>query len=345
MSNTEIASSSRTIDVGKEREIYTQAVVFDGLNICNWSREIFEEWNRAGITGVSCTCSLWENFRGSIANVIQWKRWFDEHSDLLVQAHSTEDIRRAKRDGKTAVVLSWQNTSGIEDQLGYLRIFRDLGVRIMQLTYNTQNYSGAGYTEPRDSGLTGFGEEVINEMARLGIVCDLSHVGPQTTRDVIRLAPKPPAFTHILPAGLKAHGRNKTDEEIRALADKGGMIGVSLFAPSMRRGNESTIDDYLEAMEYLINIAGEDHVGVGTDFSQGHARPGPFLEWCNLDKGYARQLTPFGQVEVKKPAGLARIAEMPNLAGAAIRTGWSEVRIVKVLGENWLRYLKQIWGA
>lgn len=324
--------------------LYRDSLVFDALNICNWSREIFEEWRSAGITGVSVTCGLWENFRDTIQNVARWKRWIDDNSDLLVQAHSVADIRRAKADGKTAVVLSWQNTSGIEDQLSYLRIFRDLGVRIMQLTYNTQNYSGAGYIEPRDSGLTGFGVEVVNEMARLGIVCDLSHVGPQTTADVIRLSKVPPAFTHILPHALKQHPRNKRDEEIRALADRGGMVGVSLFAPSMRRGNDSTIDDYVEAIEHLINVAGEDSVGLGTDFSQNHPRPGPFLEWCNLDKGYARQLTPFGKVEVRKPAGIARISEMPNLAQAMASAGWSENRMVKVLGENWLRYLERVWG-
>lgn len=328
----------------KAQRIYRDAIVFDALNICNFSRDIFAEWRQAGVTGVSVTCSLWENFRDTIANVMQWNRWFDEHADLIVQAHSVADIRAAKLAGRTAVVLSWQNTSGIEDQIGYLRIFRDLGVRIMQLTYNTQNYSGAGYIEANDSGLTGFGREVVDEMGRLGIVCDLSHVGIQTTRDVIAYAKVPPAFTHVLPHGMKAHPRNKRDEDIKALASAGGMIGVSLFAPSMARGNDSTIDDYIAAVDYLINLAGEDGVGLGTDWSQGHPRPGTFLQWCNLDKGYARQLTPFGSSEVKKPAGIARISEMPNLPHAMARAGWSEGKIEKMLGSNWLNYLERVWG-
>ena len=166
-------------------DLYDDAIVFDGLNICNWSREIFEEWHAGGITAVSCTCGLWENFRDSIANIIQWNRCFAEHGDLILQVHTTADIYRAKKEGKTGVVLSWQNTAGIEDRIDYLQIFATLGVKIMQLTYNTQNYSGAGYTELRDSGLTGFGREVVDEMARVGIVCDLSHVGPQTSADAI----------------------------------------------------------------------------------------------------------------------------------------------------------------
>jgi membrane dipeptidase len=325
--------------------VHRDAIVFDALNVCNWSREIFEAWRAGGVTGVSCTCGMWEDFRGSIANVVQWKKRFEEHRDLLLQVHTAEDIRRAKREGRTGVVLSWQNTAGIEDQLGYLHIFRDLGVRIMQLTYNTQNYSGAGYLELRDSGLTGFGREVLDEMARLGIACDLSHVGPQTTADTIEYAEKPPCFTHVLPAALKDSKRNKTDAELRALAARGGMIGVSLFAPGMRRGNDATIEDVLEAMEHCIAIAGEDHVGLGTDFSQGHPRPGPYLEWANKDKGYARELTAFGHAVVKKPAGVATIQELPNLAPAMERRGWSEARIRKVLGENWLRYLALVWGG
>ncbi|KAL4879924.1 renal dipeptidase family [Aspergillus karnatakaensis] len=325
-------------------EIYNSTIHFDGLNITNYSREIFTSWHRGGITGVSCTCGIWENFRGSIANVIQWKKWFEEHSDLITQAHTVRDIRAAKQSGRTAVLLSWQNTAGIEDQLDYLRVFRDLGVRKMQLTYNTQNYSGAGYTELNDSGLTGFGRQVVDEMARLGIVCDLSHVGPVTARDVIEYAPagKPPCFSHVLPAGLKEHARNKSDELIRLLGGKGGFVGISQFGPHMEKGNESTIDDYVAAVDYVVGLVGEDLVGVGSDASEGHARPSEFMAWCNLDKGYARRLTPWGSQKVVKPLG--KLEDRAELAKAMARAGWSEAKMRKVLGENWLAYLERIIG-
>lgn len=322
--------------------VYRDGIVFDGLNICNWSREIFEEWRAAGLTGVSATCGLWENTRDSLLNVARWKRWFDEHADLIVQAHATTDIERAKRENRTAVVLSWQNTAGIEDRLEFLRLFADLGVRIMQLTYNTQNYSGAGYTELADSGLTGFGREVVDEMGRVGIVCDLSHVGPKTSADTIEYAQVAPCFSHILPAGLKAHPRNKSDELIRAVGRRGGMVGLSSFGPFMARGNDSTLDDYVAACEYVIELAGEDHVGIGSDASQGHGRPSPFMEWCNHDKGYARQLTPFGHDKVVKPLGALK--DRPLLADAMQRRGWSDERMRKVLGANWMAYLKRVWG-
>jgi len=323
--------------------IYSDAIVFDALNISNYSREIFQAWNTGGITGVSCTCGLWENIRDSIGNVIQWRGWFEQHADLILQVKTTEDLRRAKREGKTGVVLSWQNTSGIEDRVDYLQIFGELGVKIMQLTYNTQNYSGAGCLEERDSGLTGFGREVVDEMGRVGIVCDLSHCGNQTAADTIAYAKHPPCFTHILPLGMKDAKRNKSDNLLREMGQRGGMIGLSQFGPFMQKGNDSTIDDYVAAAEYVINVVGEDSVGIGSDASEGHGRPSAFMQWCNRDKGYARQLSPWGADKVVKPLG--PLAERAKLGEAMMRAGWSEELQRKVLGENWVRYLKQIWGA
>ncbi|KAG8673022.1 hypothetical protein FPOAC2_06446 [Fusarium poae] len=324
--------------------VYQSAIHFDGLNICNFSQDIFQAWKDGGFTGVSCTCGLWEGLRGSLANVVQWKEWFEEYPDLITQAHTVKDIREAKKSSRTAVLLSWQNTAGIEDQISYLRVFRDLGVRKMQLTYNTQNYSGAGYTELRDSGLTGFGREVVDEMAKLGIVCDLSHVGPQTSEDVINYAPagKPPCFSHVLPSGLKQHPRNKDDGLIKLLGSKGGFVGLSQFGPHMANDNASTIDDYVDALDYVIGLVGENLVGVGSDASEGHERPSDFMAWCNKDKGYSRQLTPWGSQKVVKPLGLLK--DRAQLAVAMARKGWSEEKMRKVLGENWLQYLEKIIG-
>lgn len=322
-------------------ELYKDAVVIDGLIIANWSREVFEDMRRGGLTAANCTCSVWENFRGTMNNVAQFKRLFEEHSDLIIQVHTTADILRAKKEGKTGIILGWQNISGIEDQLPYLRIFKDLGVGVIQMAYNTQNLVGTGCYESRDSGLSDFGHEVVAEMNRVGIMCDLSHVGSKTSEDVIRASKKPVAYTHCLPSGLKEHPRNKSDEELKFIADRGGFIGVTMFPPFLKRGIESTIDDYIEAIDYVINIAGEDCVGIGTDFTQGHGKP--FFEWLTHDKGYARKLTEFGKIV--NPEGIRTIGDFPNLAVAMERAGWSETKIRKVLGENWVGVLKEVWGA
>jgi membrane dipeptidase len=213
-------------------------------------------------------------------------------------------------------------------------------VGIVQMAYNTQNLIGTGCYESRDGGLSDFGREAVAEMNRVGIMCDLSHVGPKTSEDVILASTKPVCYSHCLPAGLKEHPRNKSDEQLRFIADKGGFIGVTMFPPFLRKGTESTVDDYVEAIAYVVNLVGEDCVGIGTDFTQGY---GPsFFEWITRDKGEARKLTEFGAI--KGLAGIETIGRFPNLTAAMERVGWPEAKIRKVMGLNWVRVLKEVWG-
>ncbi len=320
--------------------LHSELTVVDGLVVANFGRAIFEDMRRGGLTAANCTCSIWEGFRATMDNVARWKGWFREHSDLITQVTTSADIARAKREGKTGIILGWQNLTGIEDQIGYLQLFKELGVGIMQIAYNTQNLVGTGCYESRDGGLSDFGHEVIAEMNRLGILCDLSHVGAKTSEDVIKASKKPVAYTHCLPGALKAHPRNKSDEQLRFIVERGGFVGVTMFPPFLRRGTESTVDDYVEAIEYVIQLCGEDQVGFGTDFTQGYDRK--FFEWITHDKGYARKLTEFG--EIVNPAGIREIKDYPNLTAAMQKRGWKESRIRKVMGENWVRLLKEVWG-
>ena len=239
---------------------HDDAVIFDGLIVSNWGEAVFRDMRRGGLTGANCTCSVWEGFRDTMLNIGQWNRWFAEYGDLIVKARTTADIHQAKRNGKTAIVLGFQNTSAFEDRLEFVQVFKDAGVGIVQMTYNTQNLVGSGCYESTDGGLSDFGHEVVAEMNRVGMLCDLSHVGSKTSRDVIEASAKPVAFSHCLPKGLKDHPRNKTDDELRFIAERGGFIGVTMFPPFLARGIEAGIADYIEAIEYIINIAGEGAV-------------------------------------------------------------------------------------
>lgn len=324
--------------------LHRDAIVIDGLEPCKWSREVFEDMRRGGLTAVNCTCSIWENFRASMEALAQWKKWFGEHDDILLQVHTTADILRAKQENKTGIILGWQNTYGIEDRIDFLKVFKDLGVGIMQLTYNTRNLVGSGCWETNDGGLSDFGREVVEEMNAVGILVDLSHVGPKTSDDAIRHSKKPVAYTHCGPAGLKEHPRNKTDEQLKFIADRGGFVGYATYPPFMPQGQDATVEHCVEALEYLINLVGEDAVGIGTDFCQGHDES--FFEWLSHDKGYARRLIPPRPGGVPTmPEGLRTIGEFPNLTRTMVKRGWSESRIRKILGENWLRLLKEVWGA
>ncbi|KAA3498253.1 MULTISPECIES: dipeptidase [Rhizobium/Agrobacterium group] len=324
-------------------KLHNEAIVIDGLQTCQWSRSIFEDMRAGGLTAVNVSSVIWENFREGIGYVSEWKRFLRENDDLIRPVRTVADIHAAKAENKTGIIIGWQNTSPLEDRLDYVEIFKDLGVGIMQLTYNTQNYSGAGYLEENDSGLTGFGREVLGEMNRVGVLCDLSHVGDRTTADVIARSKSPVCISHVLPRALRDVKRNKPDELLTACAEKGGIIGISLFAPGLAAGNDATVEDYLDAMAYVIDLVGEDHVGIGTDFSQERPRPGPWQLWANRDKGTARTLTEFATVKISKPKGIERIGEVPNITARMLARGWSETLVLKLLGQNWLRVLDAAW--
>ena len=326
------------------KALHDRAIVIDALQCSDFDRALFEEARRGGLTAINCSAVLWENFRGGIDYVSMWKRLIRDNADIVRPVKTVADIHAAKVEGKVGIIIGWQNTSPIEDRLDYIEIFKDLGVGIMQLTYNTQNYSGSGYLEKNDSGLSGFGQEVIAEMNRVGVLCDLSHVGEKTAADAIEASAKPCAITHCLPSALKAVPRNKSDALFKLCAAKGGVIGTSLFAPGLAAGNQATVKDVIDALAYTLDLVGEDHVAIGTDFSLNRPRPGPWLLWANKDKGTARTLTEFGSVKINKPEGIRRVDEFPNLTAEMVARGWSEARIEKILGGNWLRTLGDVWG-
>jgi membrane dipeptidase len=326
--------------------LHRDALIIDGLQIANWSPEILRAMHAAGLTAVNCTSCVWEGFAGTMANVAQLRRLIANDPERLLLVHRAGDIELAKRSGRVGIILGFQNLSAIEDQIDRLELFKALGVGVAQIAYNTQNLVGTGCYESRDGGLSDFGRDVIAEMNRVGILADLSHVGAVTSRDVIEASTRPVVFSHTAPSALNRHPRNKTDEEIRAVAERGGLTGVTMFPWLLARGNESTLDDYLDAIEHIANVAGEDHVAIGTDFVDGHGAA--FFEWLLRDKGYGRLLVqrPLGELlEVRLPAGLARISDWPNLTAAMEGRGWPHDRIRKIVGTNWLRVLREVWGG
>ena len=321
-------------------KLHDESVVIDGLIIAKWDKDIFDDMRRGGLTAANCTVSVWEGFNDTVANIADMKKLIRENSEQVSLVRSTEDILDAKRKGKTGIILGFQNAHAFEDNLGYIEAFADMGVRVVQLCYNTQNLVGTGCYE-RDGGLSGFGREVIAEMNRVGIMVDLSHVGGATSEEAILASTKPVCYSHCLPSGLKEHPRNKSDEQLRFIADRGGFIGVTMFPPFLTRGIDATVDDYVEAIDYVINLVGEDCVGIGTDFTQGYDKG--FFDWITHDKGRHRRLTNFGRII--NPEGIRTIGEFPNLTAAMEKAGWKESRIRKVMGGNWVNTFREVWGA
>ena len=319
--------------------LHEKSIIIDGLVIAKWDRDLFEDMRKGGITAANCTVSVWEGFQATVNNICDMNNLIEANKDIVTQIRTTQDILDAKRDGKSGILYGFQNANAFEDKIGYVETFKQLGVGIVQMAYNTQNLVGTGCYE-RDGGLSGFGQEIVAEMNRVGIMCDLSHVGAKTSEEVILASKKPVCYSHCLPSGLKDHPRNKSDEELKFIADHGGFVGVTMFAPFLKNGIDSTIEDYVEAIDYIVNICGEDCVGIGTDFTQGHDQN--FFEWLTHDKGYARRLTRFGKIV--NPLGIRTLGEFPNLTEALSRHGWSDSKVEKIMGANWVNVLKDVWG-
>ena len=320
-------------------ELHKDSIVIDGLVCGKMDLELFQDMHRGGVTSANCTMAFWEDFQGAVRNIASVNSIIDENPEMLLKVRTTADIRRAHAENKVGILMGFQNTYAFEDQIGYVQVFKDLGVGIVQMCYNTQNLVGTGCYE-RDGGLSDFGREIMAEMNRVGIMCDLLHVGSTPSEEVILESKKPVCYSHCLPSGLKEHPRNKSDEELKFIADHGGFVGVTMFTPFLKNGVNSTIEDYVEAIDYVYNIVGEDQIGIGTDFTQGQDQS--FFEYLTHDKGYARRLTNFGQII--NPLGIRTLGEFPNLTEALLKHGFTETQVRKIMGENWVRILGEVWG-
>ena len=318
-------------------------MIIDGLLICKWSREIFQKMHQGGLTTANCTAAMpYANIQDSLKSAAQFHKWLFEFNDIIRPVGSTDDIWAAYQEKKVGIILGWQNTSGYDDYLPYIRLFRKLGLSIVQLTYNTMNSLGSGCLEPKDSGLSGFGYEFVEECNAAGVAIDLSHVGELTADNVITHSIKPVAYTHISPKALFDHARNKSNKQMKKIADKGGIVGVTMHPPFQLKGNQSTLDDYINSIEHCINVVGEDQVAIGTDFITGYQHDTPEWDYLLRDKGYARKLWEIG--EIKYPPNFSSVADYQNLFKAMESHNWKSTRIEKILGMNWIEFLKKAWG-
>ncbi len=329
------------------REIYDGAMVIDGLSVCNWNSDaVFRELRAGNFTAINATVSTWENFIQTMAHLAAWMRRFRERDDIL-QVKTTDDIRAAKQMKKTGIILGFQNASPIENELDRLGLFLALGVRVIQLTYHETNLLGSGCWERNDAGLSNFGVDAVREMNRLGILIDLSHVGRRTTLDAIETSEQPVAISHANARSFCDHPRNKEEDALKRLAEKGGVVGATSFAPFLPRRFESTVEDFVDAIDDMVERIGVDHVAIGTDST--HDQPLEFWHYIGSQQGtkfpstFADGSLPYTELSFQ-PGGIATSSEFPNIAEALVNRGYNAGEITKLLGGNWMRLFEQVWN-
>lgn len=332
------------------RSILTDAIVIDGLVVKfgGWTEDLAQ----GGLTAVHVTVDTFTSgFCETVARVVDHLHMV-ESDRRLRQVRSAADIEACKREGKVGLIFGFQNAKPIEDDLRYLRVYYELGVRVIQLTYNERNFVGDGCLEPGNGGLSLFGRAVIREMNRLGILVDLSHCGERTTLEAIDHSEQPVAFTHANARALTPNPRNKTDHELRALAARGGVIGLSCYGPfcwKPERGVRPTVEDFVDHIDYVANLVGIDHVGIGSDWTQGLSEAAAAASMAALTK-YDRLIGEYSRVvgagrEVRRPGGLESPAGMSLIAETLVRRRYAEEDIRKILGGNFLRLFRQTWGG
>ena len=318
----------------------------DGLQYANWSEKIFRQMRQGGVDAVHVTIAYHETFRETVANFERWNRWFERFPDLIAPAYSGDDIRRARAEGRTAIVFGFQNPSPIEDDIGLVEILHRLGARFMQLTYNNQSLLATGCYEREDTGLTRMGREVVAEMNRVGMVIDMSHSAERSTLEAIAHSSRPIAITHANPAAWAPALRNKSDTVLRALAESGGMLGFSLYPHHLKDKSACTLHGFCAMIARTAEMMGPQHLGIGSDLCQD--QPDSVVEWMRVGRWTKRM--DYGEGSAASPG----FPPMPPwfqdnrdfgaLESGLRAVGFSAEETAGIMGENWLRFFDASFG-
>ncbi|MDY7230355.1 dipeptidase [Hyalangium rubrum] len=317
------------------------------------SKRMFDEVRASGVTAISTTVGEVGNGPDRYLHALDYLALYSSLAanspDLFMTILRGSDLALAKRNGRLGLIYNLQDTTALETDLSRVRALRQAGVRVIQLTYNKRNLCGDGALEAANSGLSDFGHEVIAELEKNKVQLDLSHGGQKTIAEAIAAAKVPPTISHTGCRDLVDNPRNVYDRELRALADKGGVVGI-YFMPFLRNGGMATSEDVIRHLEHAVKVCGEDHVGIGTD--------GKLSALVMDDKARERQRKFY---ETRKAQGLAAPGEaadvfnivvdynshrrFENLANDLSRRGWPWSRIEKILGSNFARVFTQAWGG
>ena len=340
---------------------YADAMVIDALGgpgeynaepFTPLSPKALDDVRASGLTAVNVTVSgvgsYADDAQETIRNIAYWNAQIAAHADRLMQVRNAADLALAKQSGRLGLIYGFQDATPLGEDLDRVALYDDLGVRVFQLTYNRRNLIGDGCLEPGNAGLSALGRTLIERLNERHLLVDLSHAGERTTREAIARSATPIAITHTGCAALAALPRNKTDVELRELAEKGGVVGIYLM-PFLRMQGQPTADDLIAHLEHAIKVCGEDHVGIGSD---GTISP--------IDFNAAFRRKHAADVAERRSRGISAPGEaadvftfLPDLNSAdrlamlsvlLSRRGHSDARIGKIIGGNFARLFHATWG-
>lgn len=321
-------------------------LIIDGLQYSNWSRPIFEQMRGGGLDCVHVTIAYHETCVETLRNIGEWNRLFEQHGDLITRVGAAGEVAEAVESGKTGVVFGFQNCSPIEDDYALVEIFHALGVRFMQLSYNNQSPLATGCYEDADAGITRFGKQVIREMNRVGMVVDMSHSAERSTLEAVEYSSRPVAITHANPHSFEPALRNKSDRVLTALAESGGMLGLSLYPHHLKNGSACALEDFCGMVARTAELIGVEHLGIGSDLCQ--QQPDSVVGW--MRNGRWSKTPDYGEGSAAnagwppQPPWFADCGDYGNIINGLRQTGFSGREVEQIMGRNWLNFFARSFG-
>ena len=360
-----IADMSKT-ELEKAKEIHEKSIVIDGSEVLRLDPIALPRRKRGGITAANVTCpdKSEAGMTDAYREICEQRAFIDYYEDKALLVTATEDIRKAKKEDKFGIILGPQNGHPLIERLEDVAFYKWAGIRIIQLTYNLKNAIGDGCAERTNCGLSNFGVNIVEEMNKHGIVVDLSHCGDQTTLEAIKISKDPCIFSHASVRSVQDQARNKSDEAIHALAEKGGVIAICSWGPILRvRDNPPKIEDIYAHVKYVEDLVGIDHIGLATDVNErrqpgtpSYGRPTGDLvmEFSKMARSKLMidymKMPPREVVDTWRKEGRWYLPEgyggegFQDFTKVLVAGGYSDQEIQKILGGNLLKAFERVWG-
>jgi len=331
--------------------IHQRSIVIDATCPLATLENHLEHYRRGGVTAIAATVGYGTpgigNIQFTMKTLATWFKRFEENQDRLMLITSAEDIISAKKENKLGIIFHFQGSLPLEDDLNIIGVYHRLGLRICQLCYNTKDLVGCGCAEKEDTGLTEFGVKAVHEMNRLGIVVDCAHTGIKTTLDTIEASQSPVIISHGNARAVCQSKRNLGDDVIKAIASNGGVIGINGFPRFVCETGIPDLDDYINHVDYLVNLVGVDHVCIGMDYFEYQAGvvddPTAKVVYDYLLESGAWSAEDYPPPPWNYPKGIELPDKMANLTRGLLERGYDEDGAAKILGGNILNVFREVW--
>lgn len=327
----------------RAQRLHSESIIVDTCNTAVWDEGyIVNRLVPSGVNATVLTIASQFGYAGTGPDMAKWFSMMRKFKKYLLTATSCSDIEKAVSERKVAVIYAFQSPKPLDDNLELLEVYYELGVRVLQITYNYRGYAGDGCLERHDGGLSDWGMKLIERMNELGMIIDLSHTSPKTSADVMEISSQPVIFSHSDCKALVNNPRNIDDVSIKKIKDINGYIGINVFLSMISENfnRTPTLDEVLDHVDHVAKVAGPEYVGFGLDRGEGmtidtfKSLNFPSDSYASYEDSFDRRLVP----EIKS------VCQFINLTRALVKGGYSDTEIGGILGGNFLRVFKQVVG-